>query len=192
MTTITAVRKNGQACIVADTLITFGDTTLPSKFNCAPDKIHVYKDNYLGIVGYAAHHIVIQSILDQHGDKLAFTSQMEIFESFRKLHPVLKKEYYLNPSPKSEDDEPYESSQINILIVNSHGIFAVHALREVYEYSRFWAVGSGEEIALGAMYTLYDHEENAEIIARKGVEAAAAFNNATALPVTVYNIELEV
>ncbi len=192
MSTIAAVRKNGRACIAADTLTTFGDTKLSSEFDSAPDKIHVYKGNYFGIVGYAAHLTVMQSMLDRYGDELVFTSQMEIFESFRKLHPVLKKKYYLNPSPKGEDDEPYESSQINILIVNAHGIFAVHELREVYEYSRFWAIGSGGEIALGAMHALYGHEEDAEVIARKSVEAAAAFNNATALPATLYTVALEV
>ena len=104
------------------------------------------------------------------------------------MHPILKDEYYLNP--KDEEDDPYESSRIDTLIVNPHGIFAVYALREVFEYSRFWAVGSGGDIALGAMYALYDRLESAEEIAKSGIEAGATFNNATALPLTSYVIDL--
>ena len=145
MSTIVAVKKNGIACIAADTLTTFGDLKQSSEFDDTHDKIHIYKDNYFGLVGSAAHHTVIKSILEKHGDNLSFRNQYEIFESFRKLHPILKENYYLNP--KDEDDDPYESSRIDTLIVNSSGIYAVYALREVFEYSRFWAVGSGGDIA---------------------------------------------
>ncbi len=100
----------------------------------------------------------------------------------------MKEEYYLNP--KDEDDDPYESSRIDTLIANPHGIFAVYALREVFEYSRFWAVGSGGDIALGAMYALYERLDDAEEIAKIGVEAGATFNNSTALPITSYTINL--
>ncbi len=93
-------------------------------------------------------------------------------------------------NPKDEEDDPYESSRIDTLIVNPHGIFAVYALREVFEYSRFWAVGSGGDIALGAMYAIHDRLDNAEDIAKVGIEAGATFNNATALPLTSYTIDL--
>ena len=43
------------------------------------DKIHSYKDNYLGIVGSAAHHTVIQSILEKHGEALSFNNQFSNF-----------------------------------------------------------------------------------------------------------------
>lgn len=188
MSTIVAVKKNGKACIAADTLTTFGEIKQSSEFDNTHDKIYQHRDNYFGIVGSAAHHIVIQSLLQQHGDELHFNSQLEIFESFRKLHPILKDEYFLNP--KDEEDDPYESSRIDTLVINPSGIYAVYALREVFEYSRFWAVGSGGDIALGAMYAVYDRFESAEEIAKLGVEAGATFNNATALPLTSYNIDL--
>ncbi len=188
MSTIVAVKKNGKACIAADTLTTFGEVKQSSEFDNTHDKIYQHHDNYFGIVGSAAHHIVIQSLLKKHGDELEFKSQLNIFESFRHLHPILKDEYFLNP--KDEEDDPYESSRIDTLIVNPSGIFAVYALREVFEYSRFWAVGSGGDIALGAMFAVYDQLDSAEEIAKIGIEAGATFNNATALPLTSYCIEL--
>ena len=190
MSTIVAVKKNGKACIAADTLTTFGDVKQSCEFDDTHDKIYLYKDNYFGIVGSAAHHIVFQSLLKKHGDELKFTSQLDIFESFRKLHPILKDEYFLNP--KDDEEDPYESSRVDALIVNPHGIFAVYALREVFEYSRFWAVGSGGDFALGAMLSLYDRLESSEEIAKNGIEAGATFNNATALPLTSYSVDLNI
>jgi len=189
MSTIVAVKKNNKACIAADTLTTFGEVKQSSEFDITHDKIFTYKDNYFGIVGSAAHHTVMRSALEKHGDELNFTTQLEIFESFRALHPILKDEYFLNP--KDEDDDPYESSRIDALVVNSHGIFAVYSLREVFEYSKFWSVGSGADIALGAMYASYKQEENIEKIATIGIDAGATFNNATALPMTMYSIDLD-
>ncbi len=188
MSTIVAVKKNGKACIAADTLTTFGEIKQLSEYDSTHDKIHLYNDTYFGIAGSAAHHIVIQSALEKYGAELEFNNQRAVFESFRILHPILKEEYFLNP--KDEDDDPYESSRIDTLIVNPHGIFAVYALREVFDYSRFWAVGSGGNIALGAMYAVYDRADNAEEIAKIGIEAGATFNSATALPMTSYTIDL--
>ncbi|EDY86665.1 20S proteasome, A/B subunit [gamma proteobacterium HTCC5015] len=57
-------------------------------------------------------------------------------------------------------------------------------MRDVTEFERFWAVGSGAEFALGAMHALYERLDDAEAIARAGVEAGAEFNTASGLPVT--------
>ena len=40
-------------------------------------------------------------------------------------------------------------------IANAHGIFGVYSMRDVIEYERFWASGSGGDYALGAMHALY-------------------------------------
>ena len=67
-----------------------------------------------------------------------------IFETFRKLHPILKEQHFLNP--KEEEDDPYESTQITALIANAHGIFGVYSMREVFEYTQFWAAGIGPRV----------------------------------------------
>ena len=42
----------------------------------------------------------------------------------------------------------------------------------------------------GAMYAIYDRMDDAEEIAKVGIEAGATFNNATALPLTFNTIDL--
>ena len=189
MSTIVAVSKNNRACMAADSLTSFGDTLQAAEFVTDYEKIIRFADdNHIGIVGSAAHHLVIQNLLQKHADKVDFSDRFCIFESMRQLHPVLKEEYFLNS--KDEDDDSYESSRVDALIMNRSGIFGLYSLREVDQYTRFWAVGSGADFALGAMRVAYELMNDVEAIARAGIEAGACFDNASALPMSCYTIEL--
>ncbi len=188
MSTIVVVKKGDQVCIAADSLTSFGDLRLGSEYDADHDKIIKNKNAHIGIVGSAAHQLVMESILADKKVKTDFSSKLAIFETFRSLHPILKEKYFLNA--KDEDDDPYESTQIDALIASKHGIFGVHSLREVSEYTRFWSIGSGSEYALGAMFAVYDVYETAEEIAAAGVKAGAEFNTASAMPMSSYVIKL--
>src|SRR5437764_54606 len=168
MTTLVAVRKNDEIAIAADSLTTFGDTRLPAEFDRSFDKIVKHRDTYVGLCGSAAHQLVFENLLAKQPD-LDFSSKAAIFETFSRLHPILKEQHFLNP--KEEEDDPYESSQVTALVANRHGIFGVYSMREVFEYTQFWAVGSGREFALGAMYTQYERLKTATAIAKIGIEA---------------------
>ena len=194
MSTVVVVKKAGKVCIAADSLTSFGDLKLSNMYDAAHDKILRFEENYLGIVGSAAHQLVLESVFAskkvvEKKIDLDFTSRLSIFESFRSLHPVLKQKYFLNA--KDEDDDPYESTQIDALIANPFGIFGVHSLREVTEYNKFWAIGSGAEYALGAMFAVYDKAASAEEVAHAGVAAGAEFNNASSMPLSSYEIDLQ-
>src|SRR5438046_3798233 len=168
MTTIVIVRKGDTAAIAADSLTTFGETRLAAVHDRTYDKIVRYKDTYIGLCGSAAHQLVFESLLAKH-DKLDFSNRASIFETFRMLHPILKEQHFLNP--KEEEDDPYESTQVTAVIANSSGIFGVYSMRAVFEYTQYWAVGTGREFALGAMYSLSERLPSAEAVARAGIEA---------------------
>ena len=185
MTTLVAVRKNDEIAIAADSLTTFGDTRLSAEHDRSFDKIVRYRDTYVGLCGSAAHQLVFESLLKAHAD-LDFGSKAAIFETFRKLHPILKEQHFLNP--KEEEDDPYESTQITALVASEHGIFGVYSMREVFEYTKFWAVGSGREYALGAMHAQYPRLKTAAAIAKAGIEAGATFDRNSALPMTLYTV----
>jgi len=142
MSTVVVVRKNDTACIAADSLTSFGDTKQSADFVSDANKIIHFEDFYLGIVGSAAHQLVIRSLLANHANKIDFSSQMAIFETLKQIHPILKEEYFLNS--KDEEDDAYESSRVDALLMTPNGIFGIYSLREVDEYTRFWAVGSGQ------------------------------------------------
>jgi len=188
LSTLVVVKKNGMVCIAADTVTSFGQERQRAAYITAPDKIYSVGDSYMGFVGSAAHEMVLESVFSQQTDLPEFQNRLEIFEFFRKLHPRLKEEYFLNP--KDEDDDPYESTQMNLFIANRYGIFSIFELREVYEYTRYWSIGSGSRYALGAMYAAYDRTDSAEEIAQVGVEAGAEFDESTECPITSYCVSL--
>jgi ATP-dependent protease HslVU (ClpYQ) peptidase subunit len=187
MTTIVAVRKNNEIAIAADTLTTFGDTRLSSEYDRAYEKIIRFNDTYIGLCGSAAHQLVFESLLAKHHD-LDFRSKIAVFETFSKLHPILKEQHFLNP--REEEDDPYESMQVTALVANPHGIFGVYSMREVFEYTQFWAIGTGREFAMGAMYAQYSRLKTASAIATIGIEAGATFDRNSGLPLTLYSIPI--
>src|SRR5436190_22675393 len=183
MPTIVVVRKGDAAVIAADSLTTFGTTRLAPSYDRHPHKITTYGDSFIGVAGSAAHQLVLENVLARTPN-LDFRGKAAIYESFRKLHPVLKDEAFLNP--KEEDDDPYESSQMTVMIANPSGIFAVYSMREVFEFDRFWAIGSGRDFALGAMYVTYDGKaKTAAAVAQAGIHAGAEFDTGTSEPVNL-------
>ncbi len=189
MSTVVVVRKNGIACIAADSLTSYGDLKLSADFDPHSEKIQTFDDTHLAIVGSAAHTLVIEDLLNQDEFFPDFSGRTAIFKTFTNVHSELKEKFFLNS--KDEDDDPYESSHIDALAINKHGIFGIYAMREVYEYSRFWATGSGSPYALGAMQAVYDRYDSVESIAEAGVLAGATFDNASSMPMTQRVVTLQ-
>ena len=187
MTTLVVVRKGNMAAIAADSLTTFGDTRLSDAFDASSDKMVRHGETVIALCGSAAHQLVYENLLSTAKD-LNFNSKSEIFETFRKLHAILKDQHYLNP--KEEEEDAYESTHITALIANPTGIYGIYSMREVFEFRRFWAAGSGREYALGAMNALYDTLDSAEAIARVGVDSGATFDKNSALPMQVITIAM--
>ena len=114
MSTIVAIVKNGKACIAADSLTTFGDIRQSSDYDLTSEKILQHEDSYVGIVGCAAHHLVMKHIFEREDASIDLSSAFAVYQTFLNLHPILKQEYYLNP--KDDDEDAYESSRIDALI----------------------------------------------------------------------------
>ncbi len=187
MSTIVAVKTEKEVVLAADSLSSYGSTRLSSRFDASPSKIFQARGSYIGVVGSAAHFLVLRDLLTTSNEEYSLSSIEGIFAAFRSMHPILKKEYFLRT--EEEDDSPYESSQMDILIANEAGIFGVHSLREVFSYQHFWATGSGWTFALGAMHARLESSSDALSIAMAGIEAAAEFDQASALPAEHVRIE---
>ncbi|HHB92506.1 MAG TPA: MFS transporter [Thioploca sp.] len=188
MSTLVVVKKNGVACIAADTLTCFGNKKLSASYDAFPTKMLSVGDFYIGLVGSAAHNLVVESLLSNKKKLPNLNNRLKIFEFFCKLHSQLKDNYFLNP--KEDEQDPYESTQMDLFIANRYGIFGIFSLREVFEYKKFWSIGSGGEFALGAMYAAYNNLDSAEEIAKIGVKAGIEFDDSSAAPIEYYNINL--
>lgn len=188
MTTSVVVKKDGQIAIAADSLVTFGDTRLSNAYE-ANHKIFQVGESYVTLAGTAAHFPVMRKLLTEMGNDCRLRTRDEVFETYTRVHQILKENYFLNT--KEEEDDPYESSQITSLIANPYGIFGVYSYREVFSFDRFWGIGSGRNFALGAMYAVYDRAESARDVALAGVKAGVEFDKSSAAPFQIFSIEMK-
>ena len=189
MTTVVVVRKGGNVAIAADTLVTFGDTRLAHGYE-ANLKLFQVGDSWIGMAGTSAHFPVLRRALSALApDALKLHSRDEVFDTFLKLHPTLKENFFLNT--KEEDADPYESSQFTALIANHAGIFGVYSYREVFEFDRFWGIGTGRAFALGAMYAGFDKAKSARELAELGVRAGCEFDKNSSGPIHAHTIKLK-
>ena len=190
MSTLTVVQKNGVAAIAADQMSKKGSCKCPAAYQSRPTKIVRLEDSFIGVTGSTAHIRVVQSLVHNHANRFDLSSVDSIFETFRGLHKVLVEDYHLL-TKEDDDEQPYESSQLFLLIANNTGIYEVQGYREVIKYERFWAIGCGYAFALGAMEALYGNDNlSAQQIAERGVEIACLFDEASGPPVESYTIAL--
>lgn len=190
MTTIVVVRKNGIAAIAADTLTKWGTGKESAKYIANNDKIVRAGDTWIGAAGGATFKIIMRDYFSQPKVKPRFDTTLNLFKTWQTFHAVLKDKYFLVTA--GDKDDALESSRFDVLLANPHGIFGVGAHRTVQEYTRFYAIGSGTDLALGAMYGMYDEPKlSAAQIALRAVEAAAEFDDSTALPAVVQTVKLK-
>ena len=190
MTTIAVVKKNGYTAIAADTLTKWGTGKESAAYIANNNKIVSAGDTFIGASGSATFKTIMHDYFARTKTKARFSSTIEIFRTWQAFHEVLKDEYFLVTT--SDKDDSLESSRFDVLLANPHGIFGVGAHRTVQEYVKFYAIGSGTDVALGAMYGVYDDpKRSAEDVARFAIEAAAEFDDATGLPVMSHSIKLK-
>ncbi|MFT4648382.1 MAG: ATP-dependent HslUV protease subunit HslV [Glaciecola sp.] len=188
MTTIIVAKKSGRAVICADTLASYGGSHETSAYIENSDKILQIGGAFLGPTGPASMQLVLTSYFRNPTVTRNFSDPLSIFETVREMHGVLKEDYALNPREDPED--PFESSQTEMLVCSASGIFGVYPLRSVQEYKRFYAFGSGAEYAMGAMHAVFEYLDRPEDIAIAGLEAAATFDEASGLPYTLHSLDL--
>lgn len=187
MSTVVVVTKAGYAAIAADTLGGVAGTALGGQYDQFPDKIHQIGHTYMGVCGSAAYHMVVESLIAKDPTGLHFGNRTEIFEALRRVRQAMADEFDLPGADTSS-----RCGQFEVLVANQHGIYGATGPYDVYAYTRFWAIGSGREYALGAMQAAYEHQKTAGDIAEIGVQAGAEFDPDTRLPLTVYTLKLKV
>jgi ATP-dependent HslUV protease, peptidase subunit HslV len=193
MTTVVVVKKAGQVAVATDSLVTFGDTRLPHRFE-ANEKVFkvdaVGGQSFVATAGTVAHFPALRKALAAlPKGELKLHSKDEVYDTFLKLHSILKDNFFLQT--KEEDADPYESMQFSVLIANSAGIFGLYSYREVFEFKEFWGIGSGRGFALGAMNAVFAKAKSAREVAVAGVVAGCEFDKNSAGPVNVFTMKLK-
>ena len=194
MTTLVVVKKAGHVVMAADTLVTFGDTALPQRYE-ANSKIFKVDTpagiSYVGMAGTVAHFPALRkAIAALPKADLKLSTKDEVYDTFLKLHPLLKETFFLQT--KEDDNDPYESMQFTVVIANSSGIYGLYSYREIFEFKEFWGIGSGRSFALGAMHAAWSTAKTAKEVAMAGMHAGCEFDKNSGGPIDVYSVKLKV
>jgi len=184
------VRKDRGIAIAADTMTKWGSGKETADYVVNHSKLLQVGDTWLGLTGNATFKTILRDYFSRPKVRARFDSPLEIFRTWQALHTALKSDYQLIAT--GHDDEPLESTRFDALVANRHGIFGVVSHRTVQEFSRYYAFGSGSNYAMGALHALYGERGiGAEALARRAVETAAEFDDATGLPVETRHIRLQ-
>ncbi|MCB1225460.1 MAG: hypothetical protein KDK99_06585 [Verrucomicrobiales bacterium] len=188
MSTIVVVRKNGVACIGADTMSSLGSLRQRAHHVANCGKIAEIDGTYIGLTGTSASLVVLRSYFSNPERPRDFSSTDAIFETLRYAHQELKAAYHMATQPAS--GEEYETTQFYGLAANEHGIFAIYSYRTCQEFHQYWAAGSGRDFALGALKACYDEVETAEEAVKIALKAAAEFDSGTGAPFECHSVPL--
>lgn len=191
MTTVAAVKKGRRLCIASDSLALFGSRKeIDGKHVYGKGKIIQVGSNYIGMSGHPAWGLILNYYFLKLKRIPEWKMADQIFEFFCEMHQALKNNYFLDC--KQSNFLPFEDSAYELLIINPNGIFEVEYSRLVRQYSKFSAIGTGEDYALGAIKAIYDKIDDPMEIAKIGIEAAAQFDRKTEIPVHTYSIDLSI
>jgi len=181
MSIVCAVIKNNAIAIACDTQVSQGSLNVGSKYLTQASKLYLVGDNIIGLVGWGAMADSLEHLMQKDPELFDFSDRFEGYSSLLKIHKKLKKGYFLQTS-EGDDEQPLESSQFDVLLINKEGLYEIGSLREYNQFSRFWAVGSGRSYALGAIFSHYDSDLSALELVEIGVKAACEFNDSCSLP----------
>jgi len=180
MSVICAAIKNREVAISCDTQFSFGSLKISSKHKRDANKLFTVKSSVIGLTGWTAIANMMEHLTIHDKDLFQLHDRMSIYGTMLALHGKMKSDYFIETN--EDDDQPVESSQLRVLIVNEHGIFEVCSYREVNEFKSYWAIGSGRRLALGALHALYEQKLSAKALVEAGVKAAAEFDDGCGLP----------
>lgn len=188
MTSIAVVKKDGVVAIASDTLTKWGSAKESATYIANHEKILKVGESYIAITGSATFKSILRDYFSGNND-VRLNNPADIFRTWNRLHAALKDRYFLLPEEDKED--ALESSRLDVLIANTHGIFGVSGHRTVQEFSRFYAYGTGSDYALGALYATYDDPlRDAASLAKLAIEAAAEFDDCSGLPLNCFTLPL--
>ena len=175
MSIVVAVKKGTDVALAADTQSSFGAGMVPAD-NHRASKIRKVGPVYVATTGWGIYDNILEEVF---GGRRAprLENSRDIFAFFLGLWRRLHERYpFVKDQCHKHDDSPFGDLDASFLVVNGRGIFYVASDMSVTRFDRYYAVGSGADLGMGAIHALYNRLDNVEEIARSAVEAAIALN----------------
>jgi ATP-dependent HslUV protease subunit HslV len=190
MGTIVAVRKGEQAVLATNCWSTrdyLVKPTLTQKHDC----IYRIGSVLVGINAAVAFQQAFESFIIRNKEMLTkadLTNRHGVYAFFHSVHQVLLQHAALQTQFQQHQD--FEWTPMTALVLAPQALFKVDSARGVFELHKFWAIGSAESCAHGALFTAYNLDLSAEQIARAALSAAAEFGNADLGEHRIFTLEM--
>ena len=171
MSIAVAVRKDARIVLATDSQTNLGSERVPAE-NLSGPKFMRIGDAYMAATGWTLYSNILADVLGRRRAAPRLDSEVSIFKFFTRLWGDLHERYNFVKDQADDADSPFGSLDSTFLVVSASGIFGVASDLSVLRYERYFAIGSGAPIALGAVHALYESESDAETIARSAASAA--------------------
>jgi ATP-dependent protease HslVU (ClpYQ) peptidase subunit len=174
MSIVVAVRKAGRTVMAADRQTSFGSEVLPAE-NQQSRKIRQLGDTLLGRAGWSVYENILDHWLADRTPPV-ITCTADVFLFFKELWKGLHDGYAFVNDQSRGKDTPFGDLGGAFLMASEAGIYHISPNMGVSEFRQYYAIGSGADYALGALFARYETDEDAESLARLAVEAGTTFN----------------
>ena len=171
MSIAVAVRKNARIVLATDSQTNLGSERVPAA-NLSGPKFMPIGDVYMAATGWTLYSNIFADLLARRRAVPRLDSETNIFKFFTGLWVDLHERYNFVKDQADDADSPFGSLDSTFLVVCAQGIFGVASDLSVLRYERYFAIGSGAPVAIGAVHALYDSDSDAEAIARSAAVAA--------------------
>ncbi len=188
MTIIVGVVRNGEVAIAADTCTSFGSLNMTSD-NIVDPKLHQVGEAWIGGAGWGTYGTVLSEYGPQHRKALLRT-QGEVYRFFLDFWHALQRDYQYVNTQGDNRDSPWGQFDNSFIVASPGGLFGVSSSISVSAFQRYWAIGSGQEYALGAVHAMAGVEASASEVATAAAEAAIAHDDGCGGPVDVRTVRL--
>jgi len=188
VTIIVGVIKDGDVAIAADSCNSFGTLRVPRENNLGR-KLHPVGDAWIASAGWGAYSNLLDEYLPLQ-PKPALGSVSEVYRFFLEFWRSLKRDYQYVNDQGHTTESPWAQFDASFLVAGPSGLFLVSSNISVTPFRQYWAIGSGQEYALGAALACYDSDRDAGDVARTAVDAGIAFDDGCQGPIDVQTVSL--
>ena len=190
MSVAVAVSKGGELVLAADSQTSFGGERVPPQ-NRTEVKFRRIGNAYLASTGWTLYANILEDVLSRRRSVPRLDDEARIFRFFNEFWRLLHDRYsFVNDQSDDSSDSPFGSLDSAFMVVSTRGIFSVSTDLSVARFDRYFAIGSGSQLAIGAMHALYEGEDTAGAIADAAVHAAIDHDVYCGPPVNAVSIRV--
>lgn len=175
MSVAVAVNRGGSVALATDSVTSFGSLQLPAD-NLSATKVVKCGSSWIAGTGWSKYDLILKDYISRTKRAPKLDDEMSIFKFFHALWGDLGKRYSLVNEQADDKDSPFGDLDSSFLIASTKGIFYVASDMSVTSFDQYFAIGSGQDYALGACHVLKSSKQSASKLASGAAEAACAYD----------------